>query len=47
MYNFLRAALDRDDEGLVGTFFVGKMSVDDAPAVRVLEKELGARVASH
>jgi len=39
VYNFLRAALDRRDEDLVLAFFAGKMSVDDAPAIRSLMHE--------
>ena len=39
VYNFLRAALDRADEDLVLAFFAGKMSVDDAPAIRALMEE--------
>jgi uncharacterized protein (TIGR02421 family) len=39
VYNFLRAALDQNDDELVRAFFAGKMSVDDAPTVRALMEE--------
>lgn len=39
VYNFLRAALDKNDDALVLAFFAGKMSLDDAPTVRALIEE--------
>jgi len=39
VHGFLRSSLDRGDEALVLAFFAGKMSVDDAPAVRALIEE--------
>ena len=39
VFDFLRRALDRGDEALVMAFFAGKLSVDDAEAVRALVGE--------
>ena len=39
VWNFLRAAFDHGDTALVTAFFVGKLSVDEAPLVRDLVAE--------